>query len=344
MTFMKLNEFINLYDNNKEQLIIVYSNLVGFADSTWTINYLKNNALKKLGNPNSVQAIITKYIPKAENYETFESDFFKYLIGIPVDNLLKLEKILIDWGLMNSGIIPEAIYNYILEKNRKDLMINTESYIPESNEYSLIVKLFYFISLISKNKYKNLESIETHFKSSNITLDGIEEILYLLTSKYKIFSIKTFEFITSKPILEWINEYGKINIITDLYSYVFSKHKINYKEVLDFMKSLENNQLFWISGSDLKEKFTSNSLDYLYSLQVLDKSIYENKKIYKISTIGNLLYTKEIPNIWLSNSNIITNGNLIYIPHTDNPFLILDLMMKYTLTNPGDFLMIFNMN
>lgn len=34
MTFLELDEFINLYDSNKEQLITVYKNLVGFADST----------------------------------------------------------------------------------------------------------------------------------------------------------------------------------------------------------------------------------------------------------------------------------------------------------------------
>ena len=60
--------------------------------------------------------------------------------------------------------------------------------------------------------------------------------------------------------------------------------------------------------------------------------------------IGNLLYTSEIPKIWLNNSNIITAENLIYVPHTNSPFEILKLMMEYTLTNPGNFLMIFNMD
>jgi len=344
MTFLELDEFINLYDSNKEQLITVYKNLVGFADIEWKINYLKNKILEKLKDFESVQAIITKYIPNDENYETFEFDFLKYIIGIPVDNLFKLEEILTNWGFMHSEIIPKELYNYVLEKNRKDLMIDVKDYIPEPNEYSLIVKLFYFISLISKNEYKDLKSIKNHFTSSNISLTGIDEILYLLTSKYKIFSIKTFEFITSKSILQWISEYGEINIIIDLYDYMFNKYKINDKEILRFMKSLENNELSWISGNYLIEKFNNNSIDYLYNLQVLDKAKYKDNEIYKISTIGNLLYTSEIPKIWLNNSNIITAENLIYVPHTNSPFEILKLMMEYTLTNPGNFLMIFNMD
>lgn len=344
MTFLELDEFINLYDNNKELLITIYKNLVGFADIEWKTNYLKNKILEKLKDFQSVQAIITKYIPNDENYETFEIDLFKYIIGIPVDNSFKLEEILTNWGFINSEIIPKEIYNYVLEKNRKDLMINIEDCIPEQNKYSLIVKLFYFISLISKNQYKDLKSIKDHFNSSKISLNGIDEILYLLTSKYKIFSIKTFKFITSKSILQWISEYGEINIIIDLYNYIFNKYKINYKEILRFMKSLENNDLVWISGNYLIEKFTNNSIDYLYNLQVLDKTKYEDKEIYKISTIGNLLYTSEIPKVWLNNSNIVTAENLIYVPHTNSPFELLKLMMEYTLINPGNFLIIFNID
>lgn len=283
MTFLELDEFINLYDNNKEQLFTVYKNLVGYADPEWKPYYLKNKIFETLKDSSSVQAIIHKYIPQAENYETFETDFFKYIIGLPVDNLVKLEKTLINWGLMNSDIIPKEIYSYILEKNRKDLMIDVKDYIPEANEYSLIVKLFYFISLISKKKYKDLKSIKNHFKSSNISLNGIDEILYLLTSKYKIFSIKTFEFITSKSIFQWISEYREINIIIDLYNYMLNKYTINYKEILRFMKSLENNELSWISGNYLIENFNNNSIDYLCNLQVLAKTNYKDKEIYKIS-------------------------------------------------------------
>ncbi|NRT71466.1 hypothetical protein [Clostridium beijerinckii] len=344
MNFLELDEFINLYDNNKEQLITVYKNLVGYADPEWKLYYLKNKIVEKLKDSNSVQAIIHKYIPQAENYETFEVDFLKYIAGIPVDNIVKLEKNLINWGLMNSGVIPKEISNYILEKNRDDLMVNVESYIPEPNDYSLIVKLFYFISLISKNKYKDIKSIKNHFKSSNISLAGIDEILYLLTSKYKIFSIKTFQFITSNSILYWISEYGEINIIIDLYDYILNKYTINHKEIFKFIKSLENNDSPWISGNYLIENFNNKAINYLCNLQLLDNAKYKDKELYKISTIGNLLYTAEIPSIWLNNSNIVTAENLIYVPYTNNPFEILKLMMVCTLTNPGDFLMIFNMD
>lgn len=344
MTFLELDEFINLYDNDKEQLISVYNNLIGFADSTWKTNYLKSKVLEKLKDSDSVQAIITKYIPNDKNYETFEIDFFKYIIGIPVDNLFKLEEILTNWGFMKSEIIPKEIYNYILEKNRKNLIMNIEIYTPEQNDYSLVIKLFYFISLVSKNEYKDLKIINNHFNSCNISLTGIDEMIYLITSKYKIFSIKTFKFITSNSILQWINEYGKINIIIDLYDYMLNKNNINYKEILRLMKSLENDKISYVSGNYLVENFNNNSIDYLYKLQLLDKSKYEDKEIYKISTLGNLLYTAEIPNIWLNNSNIVTAENLIYVPHTNNPFEIFKLMMEYTLTNPGNFLMIFNMD
>lgn len=342
MKFLRLRDFINLYDNNKEQLLVVYKNVVGYVEPTWKLPYLKKNVLSKLENIHSLETIIKSYIPDKENYETFEYDFFKYIIGISVIDLPKLKNILENWGLMNLDIIPYEVKQYIFDKHKDTLTVIIKNYMNQSNEYSVAIKLFYFISLVNLKIHKNLKSIEKFFESSNITINGISEIIYLLTKEYKILSTKTLEFISSKPILQWIQEYDAVKMIVDLYNYIFSKSKINYTDVLDFMNSLEDNGLYWILEDCLNEKFSNEVIENLYNLQVLDRTTYENKKVYKISNIGYVLYNKKLPSIWLDNSNIIIDKNLIYIPHNDNPLLILEFMMKFLLTNPGDFLMVFN--
>lgn len=343
---MRIETCIDNYirEGKREELIRICVKLGVFADSTSVDSYLKNKIIEKLMNINNIENIIENCIPPKEDGSSFIEDISNLVMGLPIDNTTKLFNTLEEWGLVYSGKVPDEIALYLFNKyrNKQRVLVSEQR---QLNSYSIILNTICIISIIYNQSHLRKATLsydELKFQALKFNIDEstLVKILSLLIHKHKILNSKQYNFLVAESISKWINDYGQERFITDLYRH-FIGDQNDMNNILSDLRLFEDDGKYFVRSYYLIKKHGKIAVEKLYNLGVLEKVDYNGMILYKRSYVGLVLDEKRLPDYWKRSNEIVETEDKVYIPHNINPFLILEYLLKYKLTDESDFMLIF---
>jgi hypothetical protein len=345
---MKLGECIDRYilADRKDVLIRIYKNIIGYADNTFFYGFLKSKLLYQLNGYDNLDSVLKNHKVSGEcKIENFTDEVSCLIFGIESDNKDKLIKVLREIGFMYETVMPEEIVEFLVNKYKENLRMHKQEE-KQLNEWSLLLKMIFILSTIYEHQIKeiklSLDELQVSASRFKINSWTLERIICFLVNKLKILNVKSLRLVIPQNIEEWIESYGKLEVITQLYEYFLENNDSNIN-VLNQMALYEEGGEYWIKEKYLVMRYGENEINNLCKLDVIRKFVINGNVFYKRTDIGVLLSEKLYPRDWISDSVSVETEERIFIPHNFNPFAIMKFLLKYNLNyDESDFLLVFN--
>ncbi|WP_066309224.1 hypothetical protein [Bacillus sp. FJAT-29814] len=287
--------------------------------------------------------LMNTVFPKMSN-DSLNSLFKFVFTGVPPKNENRKE--LSKFGCMVNNTVPEDLFS-VLWQNGRSLVVSelpdikhrfTPSYFLRCIQLLLYMKEEKVIHETKKRFVKELNKIEQALFITNNDSNMIRRLFsYLISEKLVLRENKKLYFnenIFSQWKLEESHERLKRY-------YNYQADSYNIFELLSTIGKLQDRREEWVRLAYVPS--ITLGPEKAQTLGLARYVTYNGKMYIQLTPEGWFLIKGETPLEWLDNNFIVSADFELFIPHTSNPLLILDLYPFCTLKE-NDYFMVYDMN